>query len=366
MKFAFALYKYFPYGGLQRDLLHIAEEARLRGHKVTVYCYDWSGPKPDAITVKILPAKGATNHKRNKSFCSNLKATLKKDTPDRLVAFDRIPDSDFYYAADTCFKAKLYNERPWFYRLLPRYRNFLQQEAAIFNRGNSTAILGLARAALDEYQQYYQTEERRFHLLPPGINQACINEANKRNRLIQTELGLSETDRMLLFVGSGFRTKGLDRAIAALASTGLETCHLVIAGQDNEATYQAQAKQAGLASRVHFLGGRDDIPTLLKSADILLHPARRENTGTVLLEAAVACLPVICSAACGYSQYIQDHQLGKVLSAPFNQHDFEQSIKELLFSDELLASTRTKCADFARQADIYSLYKKAVDIIEAT
>ena len=42
------------------------------------------------------------------------------------------------------------------------------------------------------------------------------------------------------------------------------------------------------------LKGRDDIPRFLLGADLLIHPAYNENTGTVLLE---ACLLYTSDAA---------------------------------------------------------------------
>ena len=45
-------------------------------------------------------------------------------------------------------------------------------------------------------------------------------------------------------------------------------------------------------------------------ADLLIHPAYNENTGTVLLEALVAGLPVLVSAVCGYAHYIAEADAG--------------------------------------------------------
>lgn len=55
-----------------------------------------------------------------------------------------------------------------------------------------------------------------------------------------------------------------------------------------------QVKAQGLSEQV--LKGRSDIPRFLLGADLLIHPAYNENTGTVLLEALVAGLPVLVSA----------------------------------------------------------------------
>ena len=41
MQLAFVLYKYFPFGGLQRDFMRIALECQQRGHKIRVYTLIW-------------------------------------------------------------------------------------------------------------------------------------------------------------------------------------------------------------------------------------------------------------------------------------------------------------------------------------
>ncbi len=46
MKLALCLYKYFPYGGLQRDFLRILTECQQRGHAVDVYTSEWQGKSP--------------------------------------------------------------------------------------------------------------------------------------------------------------------------------------------------------------------------------------------------------------------------------------------------------------------------------
>jgi hypothetical protein len=53
-----------------------------------------------------------------------------------------------------------------------------------------------------------------------------------------------------------------------------------------------------------ILRGTQRHPRFLLGADLLIHPAYNENTGTVLLEALVAGLPVLTTAVCGYAHYI--------------------------------------------------------------
>ena len=55
MLVAFCLFKYFPYGGLQRDFMRIAQEVENRGHQVRIYVADWQGEKPDTFDIVHVP-----------------------------------------------------------------------------------------------------------------------------------------------------------------------------------------------------------------------------------------------------------------------------------------------------------------------
>lgn len=374
MKLVFALYKYFPYGGLQRDMLAIARECAARGHEVEIFCQSWSGDYPEDSTVQVNILKdqrrwwmSAANHRKNHRFHQDLGKALARIRPDCVVGFNRIPGLDVYYAADTCFKAKLYRERPWIYRLLPRYRQFLRDEAALFSPGGATHILAIAQAAMDEYQHFHQTPAERFSLLPPGISRDRINQNAERLWVLHEEFCLEKNTKIVLMVGSGFRTKGLDRAIHALAALpeGLrQQTHLVIVGEDNAAPFVEQAKMLGITGNIHFLGGRKDIPQLLKSADLLIHPAYREAAGMVLLEAAVAGLPLITTEVCGYSPYVKEQQLGIVLPLPFVQQRLNEALTTALTDDVKRKAWHDNGLRFAQAADIYDMPKHAADRIE--
>ena len=47
MRMGFVLFKYFPFGGIQRDLLKIARAAIARGHQVRIYAIRWEAPLPE-------------------------------------------------------------------------------------------------------------------------------------------------------------------------------------------------------------------------------------------------------------------------------------------------------------------------------
>jgi glycosyltransferase involved in cell wall biosynthesis len=62
-----------------------------------------------------------------------------------------------------------------------------------------------------------------------------------------------------------------------------------------------------LKGRVHWLGFRDDIPTLMKACDIIVHTSTEpEPFGRVIVEGQLAQKPVIASAAGGVLELIKD------------------------------------------------------------
>ena len=110
--------------------------------------------------------------------------------------------------------------------------------------------------------------------------------------------------------------KGQQVALDAIAQLPAD-CHLWIAGgplfgeQDFETSLHAQAARLGVASRVRFLGFRDDVPALMHAADVIAHTSTLpEPFGRVVVEGMLARRPVIATAAGGTREIVTDGQTG--------------------------------------------------------
>jgi UDP-glucose:(heptosyl)LPS alpha-1,3-glucosyltransferase len=173
---------------------------------------------------------------------------------------------------------------------------------------------------------------------------------------------------VLIQVGSGFVTKGLDRSIRALASLPahhLDKTLLWVVGKDRPTKFIKLSKQLGVQDHVKFLGGRDDVPHLLLAADLMIHPSVNEAGGIVLLEGLAAGLPVLCTAACGHAPHVQKSMGGEVLPEPFEQIQLNLTLEKLLSitNREKLSSNGLA---YASVTDLYSQHERATDIIERT
>jgi len=70
----------------------------------------------------------------------------------------------------------------------------------------------------------------------------------------------------------------------------------------------------GLASRVRFLGHREDVPALLAASDLFVLPSRSEAFPNGAMEAMAAGLPVIASAVGGLLDLIDQGRTGVLVS----------------------------------------------------
>ncbi|WP_249678182.1 glycosyltransferase family 4 protein [Pseudomonas abieticivorans] len=370
MQLAFVLYKYFPFGGLQRDFMRIALECQARGHTIRVYTLIWEGDVPPGFEVLVIPVKAWSNHSRNIKMSAWMQADLAKRPVDRLIGFNKMPGLDVYYAADGCYEDKAQTLRNPLYKRWGRYRHFAEYERAVFDRASKTEILMISEVQQPLFIKHYGTQVERFHLLPPGITHDRRAPANapQIRAEFREEFKLKADDLLLVQIGSGFKTKGVDRSLKALAALPSELkkrTRLYVIGQDEPKYFQLQAAALGVSDQVEIMKGRSDIPRFLLGADLLIHPAYNENTGTVLLEALVAGLPVLVSAVCGYAHYIAEADAGRVLDEPFEQSQLNAYLAQMLTDDGARAAWGRNGLAFAETADLYSMPQHAADVILA-
>ncbi len=369
MKLAFCLYSFFPFGGLQRDFLRIALDCQKRKHSIHVFTMNWDGDIPLGFNVTIIPVNAWTNHGKNRIFAQQLRPKLSQGCFDAIVGFNKIPGIDIYYAADPCYVARIATSKPFIYRLTPRFRHFANHERSIFEPTSGIELMMISEIEKEKFIRYYQTPEKQFHSLPPGIDPD--RRAPKNAQDIRThwrdEYHIGNEDKVILMVASAFKTKGLDRTLLALSALPehlKEKTRLMVIGQDKPESFQHLIRSLGVENRVQFFLGRDDVPRFLLGTDLLIHPAYTENTGTVILEAIVAGLPVLVTDVCGYAFHVVRAKAGLVVNSPFDQEKFNQLLAYMLTTDELSLWSKNGI-QYGQSEDLYSLPEMAADLIES-
>lgn len=352
---------------MQRNFLKIAKECNSRGHQIVVYTLSWQGDCPDWLKVVFVPVKAISGPKKYQKFSRWLEQHLTLNPVDAVVGFNKMPGLDIYYCGDPCYEYKSQHLRSWWYRYSGRYRHFSKYEKAVFERGMTPHILMFSPVQQALFRRFYNTDDSRITMLPPGISHdRCVPEnARELRQNFRREFELGDNDLLMLQIGSGFRTKGLDRSLHGLASLSSELqahTQLFVIGQDDPAEFKSLAKQLGIADKVTFFSGRDDIPRFLQGADMLVHPSYAENTGGVILEAVVAGLPVLVTDVCGYAHYVAEAKAGELIESPYCQQTFNGKLAKMLVEDK--ACWRENAINFSKHADIYDMPIKAADVID--
>ena len=110
------------------------------------------------------------------------------------------------------------------------------------------------------------------------------------------------------------------------------------------ADYERYVNSLGISARVHFLGRRDDMQSILGSVDMLVHPSRVDATPYVIIEALAAGLPVVASNVYGIPELVQDGVSG-ILVPEGDASALAGSVAKLAENPEL----RKRIAVAARQ-----------------
>lgn len=368
MKFAFVLFKYFPYGGLQRKCLSIASACQARGHEVDIYTLSWEGDKPEALNIHIIPINQKRNHLKYEAFYQVISPLIHSDKYQAVVGFNKMPGLDVYYAADPCFQQKAETLRHWYYRFSARYRFFSKFEHAVFDPDSNTELMMISAAEKQHFIRHYQTPEARFHMLPPGVNRdrKRPDDAEQVRAKFRTEFDYDDRQLICLMVGSDFKRKGLDRSLRGLAALPDDVrvrTHLIVIGNDNPKPFKRLAKRLGVSAQLHIHTGRDDVPRFLLAADLFLHPAYSESAGNVILEAIIAGLPVLVTDVCGYSHHVTQSRAGMVAPSPYDQGEFNILMYNMLTSSQR-PQWQNNGIEYGKTEDLYNLHEVAADIIE--
>jgi glycosyltransferase involved in cell wall biosynthesis len=156
-----------------------------------------------------------------------------------------------------------------------------------------------------ELEHYYNVPRSRIAVIPLGVNLARFAPMPDDRAATRSQLGVSPSNLLLLFVGHEFERKGLAAIIGALPALPAATTLLVV-GADDPTRYERQANEVGVGNRVIFLGARQDTPRLYRAADVLVSPSAYEAFSLACIEAMASGTPVVATAVGGVEEYVQD------------------------------------------------------------
>ena len=164
------------------------------------------------------------------------------------------------------------------------------------------------------------------------------------------------------------KNKGFDDTVSAAKLLGVSNPRVQFLLLGDGPEREALEHEARGLTNVSFMGKQRDIGTWFASADLLIHPAYSENTGTVILEAIRAGLPII-GYDTGAIPDIIDHEISGLLSEPGNTKQLAKQINQLENNRSLRRKIQMGGKEKLKQFDIVytsSLYKEIYTQISQT
>ena len=149
----------------------------------------------------------------------------------------------------------------------------------------------------------------RVMVIHNGMDPGAIDSA------APTALGLERDAIVIGFVGRLEKRKGLLDLMKAWSrvARAVPNAHLMVAGRGPD---EEQARQAAAdAPRIHWLGYRADVPSLLRSVDVAVVPSHWEGFGLSALEAMIAGVPVVAANASSLPEIVSDGVTGVLVEA---------------------------------------------------
>lgn len=292
-----------------------------RGHEVVVYCLESDGAAIDGVRVARLPSLKAPRALR----LALAARAVPRDRHDVIEALGRAPGFDVYRAGGgvhaAWLQASVDGPLTWARaRLSPMasIESRLDQRAA---REARLVVCNAERPA-DEVRRWHGVESRRVVVVRNGVDAERFWPDSKARRQARSMWGAR--GRVALFLGSGFRRKGLDIAVRAFERASGPADKLVVAGRDAHAHRYLRAARRILGDRLVVLGPVLDPERWLPGADATILPTRYDPAANTTLEAMAAGVPPVVSGRDGNAEIVPDRSL--VVADPSDVDGFAQAL----------------------------------------
>jgi len=190
---------------------------------------------------------------------------------------------------------------------------------------NANRALVAVSNAVRDFHVAQGVDPTRLRVIYNGIDGRDVPSRTGADWL-KSQLGLSPHAFLVAAIGQICLRKGQDafaRAVV-LAARQMPAAHFLLIGERYSAKPESIAHDesidrdimaAGLTDRFHRLGYRADVDRLLAAVDLLVHSARQEPFGRVLLEAAIAGCPIVATAVGGTAEMLVDEESALLVPA---------------------------------------------------
>lgn len=218
----------------------------------------------------------------------------------------------------------------------------------------------------EDYELATKKFKTKVHYVPGvGIDPSKFDfeMSDKEKDELRKSLGLKKNDFVMIYPAELNKNKNQILLINVMEELikKYSNIHLLLPGRDSyNGYYQNLVKQKNLQYNVHFLGFRNDIPSLLKISNLSVSSSLREGLPVNIIEAMYIGLPIISTNCRGVTDLIENGENGYIVGIN-DSREFIKNI-EKVYTNSI---DKQKLIDLVKQKskkylldDILSEYKK--------
>ncbi len=375
LKIAFIRRKFNAYGGGERFLGLVMDRLVRLGHEVHIFSESWQDDenRKDIHFHKVSTCRGPAFVKIL-SFAFSVNALLKREKFHIVHSFERTFRQDIYRAGDGLHLEWIihrFRKRPLletaFYLLNPLHLSMLFLENELITPKKTKFIICNSRRGAAEITRRYKYPKEKIRVIYNGVAPSDLDakSAKKARKATRGKLHYSRSDFVVLYVGSGYRRKGVETLIRSLPHVqeklGKRNLRLLIIGKDNRlGWYKKLTINLGIDDIVTFAGPSDEVRDYYLASDLFVLPTIYEPFSNACLEAFSHGIPVITTEANGFSEIIEDGKNGKILKESDGPNELAEFI--CYFADD---GIRQEAASKAKAtADGFTIDKTIEEILE--
>ena len=337
MKIALAHRRLEFRGGTERVFYRTAEGLRDRGHEVHLFCQNFRIDPPAGVMAHRVPGLSWPRTARLVTFAWLAPAVIRRYDCDVVVSFDRLVKQDLFRSGGGPhrFYIDKMNQhggrwKSLWYGLHPYHRLIFVIERRQASSQGSRRIVVASEQIKREMIEAFGVAETKVTVIPNGVDHERFHPRLRQDsgERIRRELGIAKDSRVVLFVGTGFARKGLERLLRLWQEPSLPNTYLLVVGNDSHlSAYRAAWRQNPY---VVFTGPKSNVEEYYAAADLLALPSVQEAFGNVILEALAAGLPVVTMSGVGASDRVEGDLRAGILENDDDPAELTQKILALL------------------------------------
>lgn len=332
-------------GGLEKYATRIASEFAKQGADLTFLTTQMPESRSPGIEYCTFPVCRWPGFLKLEQFDRCVSRWIKANPVDIVFGMDRnrmqthIRAGNGVHAA--YLKSRLASEGPIKYGLClinPLHRKILELEKKAFESPGLKKIFVNSRMVQEEVLAHYAADPSKIEVIHNGIEwreheSVFMDWENGKAASIQ-KFNLDPNVFHLLFVGHGYRRKGLDQLLKALSIWEFKDFHLSVVGKDRQPDrYKALSEKLGLKNRVSFFGSQKEVSSFYQIADALIIPSFYDPFANVTLEALSFGVHVVSSKTNGGHEILSEEN---------------GTIIENLASTQSIAAALDRCLKFRK------------------